>query len=115
MSSLRSLRFVVHLGRHGATWALVHRAERDGRVRDSRLRYGVLQYQTLSNVPSDVVELLERCLADLRAQVGPTAPVRSTTAPPGGPRGRHHDGADVPLMPVVHGADILLPPEGPDR
>jgi hypothetical protein len=113
MARHRSIGLRLHLGKHGITYALTARVESDGRVRDARLTYGTLQGLPPSEGPHDILDALERVLADLRRRHGRAPVAGGGSGAPGGGGGRTHL-QSVPDLPTgVSDAGEDLDGQGP--
>lgn len=84
MTTYRTVRLVLHLGRKQTAYALMLRTSRGQDLFDRRLSSGALPQRTDPDQPRDVLDLLERVLHDLRRRHGVTDPAQQSGAPGGG-------------------------------
>lgn len=98
MTRHRTIRLVLHLGRHQCHYALLLRTA-DGRdLTDRRLTWGQLSLPDTADDPHDVLALLERAVRDLvRRHRG--VPAAGGPGAPGGGGGRP-DADQVDTLPL---------------
>lgn len=96
MTRYRTVRLVLHLGKHNTHYALLLRTV-DGRdTTDRRLTWGQLPLPSTPDQPHDLLPLLQRVVSDLvRRHEG--FPAAGGSGAPGGGGGR----------PVAPGSDII--------
>jgi hypothetical protein len=113
MTRARSVRLAVHLGRSQASYSLVLRTHTGQTHQDRRLDIGTLRYASESDLPYDVLSLLQRAVWDLQRRHGHPDYPRSGAGAPGGGGGRpelHSAALDRDGRPVGgQGVDAPLP------
>lgn len=108
MTRNRSISLRLHIGRHKAHYALVHRTD-DGRAHtDRRLSWGQLELPPSDDDPQDVLELLERAVRDLRRRHGRPPPPEAGREPRGAVGGGPQYPADAPQLRLVSDAGVTL-------
>lgn len=98
MTTYRTARLVIHLGKHNSHYALMLKTSGGRTETDRRLSWGQLPVYERPEDPRALLDLLERAVADLRRRHG-APPGAAGSGAPGGGGGRPVAGAadTIPL------------------